>query len=211
MGQTPDALRAEIEGTRTDMSLTMDAIGDRVNPRQAARRQARQARDRISAAREAVMGRVEDATGTVQGAGTAATSQAQSWAEGLQQVPPRASSQVRGNPLAAGLIAFGGGLLLASILPTTERERQVAAKVGQAAQPAVEQAQGAVQDMKQQIQAAAQDAAGQVKDTAAAAAEQVKRDVSSSAQDLSGNARDAAGEVRSQTQDALANPGNRGT
>lgn len=207
MGQTPDAVRAEIEGTRADMSLTLDAIGDKVSPRQAARRQVRQARNRLDAARDRIMGTVDHASGTISDMGGGATGQAQDLGQSLREAPERAKSQTQGNPLAAGLIAFGAGLLAASVLPATDRERQVASKVGEAAQPAVEHAQAAAQELKQHVQSTAQDAMGQIKDTASAASAQVKQEGSSSAHDLAGSATDAAGEVRSQAQESVSQPG----
>ena len=49
--------------------------------------------------------------------------------------PAQLTSQARGNPLAAGLIAFGVGLLAGSLLPTSAAEQQAATKVKDAATP----------------------------------------------------------------------------
>ncbi|WIX84268.1 hypothetical protein QRX50_19710 [Amycolatopsis carbonis] len=56
-------------------------------------------------------------------------SAAASAAETLGETPKPVRRGTEGNPLAAGLIAFGAGWLVASLLPGTEREREV---VGQA-------------------------------------------------------------------------------
>ena len=40
-----------------------------------------------------------------------------------------ARQKTQGNPLAAGVIAFGAGWLLSSLLPASEKEKQVAAAV----------------------------------------------------------------------------------
>lgn len=200
MGQTPDAVRAEIEGARADMSRTAEAISNRVSPRQAAQRQVRQVRNRLGGARDTIMGSLDQAAGSVQDMAGAGTDQAHGLIQGLQQSPRTATSQAQGNPLAAGLIAFGAGLLVASIIPASRPERQVAAKVGEAAQPAIDQAQHAAQEMKEHVQGAAQDALGKVQDTARGATEQVKQEASASAQDLAGSAREAAGEASAQAR-----------
>jgi hypothetical protein len=41
----------------------------------------------------------------------------------------QARKRTWGNPLAAGLVVFGAGWLLSSLLPATEREQQAAAQL----------------------------------------------------------------------------------
>jgi hypothetical protein len=100
---------------------------------------------------------------------------------------PRAvRQQTQGNPLAAGLIAFGVGWLVSSTIPASQREQDLARaaqdKAGDLAQPVKEQAQEVAanlqEPMKQsaeQIKATATDAASQTVDHAKSAAADVKQ------------------------------------
>lgn len=191
MGETPDAVRAEIAGTRDDMSQVLSAIEEKVSPSQAARRQAHRLGGRLSGIRTAVMGSVGNVGDAVAGATSGIADSRDNALGSLGQLPDMATSQTAGNPFAAGLIAFGVGLLLGSALPATDVERHAAAKVGEAAQPVVEQAQQAVQDIKEELQDSAQTAVGRVKDSAVSAAEQVKDQASSSANSVGEAARQA--------------------
>ena len=78
--------------------------------------------------------------------------------------------QARGNPIAAGLIAFGVGLLAASLLPETETEKRAGAAVAEKSEGLVEQAKEAGKEMAQELKGTAQEAAQSVKDTAREAA-----------------------------------------
>jgi hypothetical protein len=97
--------------------------------------------------------------------------------------------QTQGNPLAAGLIAFGGGLLLASLLPPTEAEQRVAGKVREQAQPLQDELVRAGQAVGEDLKSSAQDAAEQVKQRAAEATSTVGDDVRTSAGELTQEAK----------------------
>lgn len=197
MGDTPDELRTEIEGTRADMSATLDAMGEKMSPRQVAKRQAGRVTGRVASVRDSVMGTVhrfgDDGTGGMD-------DRTRGMPDRLGQAPDLVKERTQGNPLAAGIIAFGAGLLAASLLPPTDPERRLASAVGERAQPAVARAQGAAEEMKGQLQESAQESAGHLKDAAAERAQRVKEDASSSAQELAGRTREAAQDVRSQAQ-----------
>ena len=121
MSEDPDVIRERIEQTRADLSANVDAVGDALDPRQIAHRQADRVRGRVGAVRDRVMGTVHDARdsvgGTVGDAGGSARSVAGDVASGVRDAPHAVARQTEGNPLAAGLIAFGVGLLAASLLP----------------------------------------------------------------------------------------------
>jgi hypothetical protein len=89
--------------------------------------------------------------------------------------------QAAGNPLAVGLIAVGVGWLVGSLLPASSAEERAAAKIKEAAGPAVT---GAAKDAAASLQDSAQQAAESVKATAADAAATVKDESASSARDV---------------------------
>ena len=81
--------------------------------------------------------------------------------------------QTRGNPLAAGLVAFGLGALLGSLIPSTEPERRAAEAVKDAAGPAVEGAKEMARDAVEQVKPAVQEAGEQLKQAASDAKDEV--------------------------------------
>ena len=46
--------------------------------------------------------------------------------EAIADAPRQVAAKTQGNPLAAGLIAFGAGLLVSSLIPPSEKEREAA-------------------------------------------------------------------------------------
>ena len=98
-----------------------------------------------------------------------------------RQAPDAILEQTQGNPIAAGLIAFGGGLLVASLLPPSETEQRVAGAVVEKAQPVRDELQRAGQEVADDLRSTAQEGAEQVKQRASEAAGTVQEDVRSSA------------------------------
>ena len=158
---------------------------------------ASQTADRVSGTASSAASSVQDAAasaaGTVQDAASTA-------ADAVQQAPQAIRRQTRGNPLAAGLIAFGAGWLVSSLLPASRREQELADQAKQVAQekvqPVLQQVAGEVGD---NLREPAQQAVESVKATAQDAKETVADEGRSAAQDVSGRAQDAAGTVRSST------------
>jgi hypothetical protein len=109
--------------------------------------------------------------------------------------------QTQGNPMAAGLIAFGVGWLVSSLLPATERERQLA----QQAETAVRENKDALlapakqvaQEIGEELKPAAQQAVDEVKATAQDAAQTVKAEGRSAAEDVKGQAQESKEKVQS--------------
>ena len=137
----PEVIRQQIEDTRRELSYDVDALNEKVNPARVVDRRVTAAKGRLSNIKEKVMGSAQDTTsqahgmasnaaGSVQGAASSAADSVQSAASTavstVQQAPDMAIRQTQGNPLAAGLIAFGVGWLVSSLLPASEKEKQLA-------------------------------------------------------------------------------------
>jgi gas vesicle protein len=109
--------------------------------------------------------------------------------------------QTQGNPLAAGLIAFGVGWLVSSLLPASQKEQELAQQAETMLRenkdtllaPAKEMAQ----EMGEQLKPAAQDAVESVKSTAQDAAQTVKDEGQSAVEDVKGQAQDSKDTVQS--------------
>ena len=192
----PDALRAEIEETRANLSRDVNALGEAVTPGNIARRQAGKAKGAAVGLKDKVMGSAENAVSSAQGrasgVGGSVSNTAGGASDAVGSAGRTAKAQAQGNPLAAGIIALGAGWLLGSMLPASSKERQAAAAVKEQAAPLVSQAQDvakdAAQEAAQNLKEPAQQAAESVKSTAQDAAETVKAEGQSAAEDVKSSA-----------------------
>lgn len=109
-----------------------------------------------------------------------------------QHAPEAMRRQTQGNPMALGMVAFGAGLLLATMLPESRREKQLAQQVEPGMRRVVDEAGGAAGEVAADLREEAQHAAEQLKETAfregqalkdeaAEEGKQARRDVGSAA------------------------------
>ncbi len=105
--------------------------------------------------------------------------------------PAPVRQQAQGNPLAAGLVAFGAGLVVAALIPASEKEQQAAVAVKDKAQPLQQQVTDVAKDTAGNLKEPARQAVLAVKDTATDAASTVKDEGTSAAQDVQSQAQDA--------------------
>lgn len=213
----PEVIRRQIEDTRRELSYDVDALNEKVNPARVVDRRVSAAKGRMSNLKEKVMGSAHDTTsqahglasnaaGSVQGAASSAAdsvSSAASTAVGaVQQAPDTVIRQAQGNPLAAGLIAFGVGWLVSSLLPASEKEKQLAQQAESAVKEhkdtLLEPAKQAAQEIGDQLKPAAQQAVDSVKSTAQDAATTVTEEGRSAAADVQGQAQQSKNTVQSQ-------------
>lgn len=200
MGTTPDQLKAEIEATRGRLTSDVDALTDKVSPSAAMHRSTSRAKGRMLAVKDAVIGTAQSTgdsmSSTWQGTGDAIGERAGSARTGTVRA-------ARGNPLAAGLIAFGAGLLVSSLLPSTEAERQAAGTLQERAKPMLDELSDRAKDearsLKDDLQPVAQDAAASVKATAQEAASDVQDTARGEAAGMQDHARDSADTLRSRS------------
>jgi hypothetical protein len=187
----PDVIRDDIARTRGEMEGTVGAINDRVNPQRVYERRTGRMRSRWQRLRDSVMGSGDGST-------TPDTEQARQKAGEAQE---RARRKAEGNPLAAGMIAFGVGALIGSALPETEAERQAAREatdkldVEGTRQRLTERAQ----DVQQTVQQRGQEAAQDVKGTAQSAAQDVKEHGRQEGQRVQQDAKQSGQQVRQES------------
>ena len=100
--------------------------------------------------------------------------------------------RVEGSPLAAGLVAFGAGLVIAGLIPATKAEAQGAQRLKEAAQehgqPVMDQARSAAQEVGEQLKEKASEAAEEVKASAQESADRVKQEAPTGSGDGAGDA-----------------------
>jgi ElaB/YqjD/DUF883 family membrane-anchored ribosome-binding protein len=187
MSDDPNEIRAQIERTRGNLSTDVNTLADTVNPSQVAKRQVSKAKAAVFGVKDKVMGVASNATSSVSDTGS-------SMSDAVTGVPGKLGTQTSGNPLAAGLIAFGVGALIGSLLPASSAEQKAATKVKDTVTPI---ATDAVKEVACNLKEGAQDAVESVKSTATDAAATVKDESTSVAGDLKDQAQDAKDTVQS--------------
>jgi uncharacterized protein YjbJ (UPF0337 family) len=202
MGKSTQELRGDIEHTREDLGETLDAIGERVSPGRIVQRRKARVRHAFSSARESVMGSAESAQGGARQVTQQAGDAASTVADKARQAPEQVVRQTQGNPLAMGLVAFGVGLVVASVIPASKPEQQAAGAIQDTLEPLKERAVEAAREVKDEVQGAAQAAAGEVKDTAAQAASEVRDRAQSSAEHVKDEAQSAASDTKDRAAQA---------
>jgi hypothetical protein len=199
----PEVIRRNIDATRADLSRNVDALTEKVSPGRVVSRNVDKAKSKVGSVKERVMGSDDDPydDGAIGSASDKASSVAGSIGDAATSAPSVARQKTQGNPLAAGLIAFGVGWLASSLLPASEKEQQAASAVKDKASehsdtltaPLKEAAAGA----KDNLAGPAQEAVQSVKGTATDAAAHVKDEAVSAKDDVTGSAKHATSEVQS--------------
>jgi len=185
---TPEQIQQDIEGTRRALSDDVDRLAEKVSPGKVVGRRVDRVKSGAASMRERVMGTLPDphevkghAGSAASSMGNAASNAASTVGDAVTAAPQKVRQQTQGNPLGAGLVAFGVGLVIASLLPATEPEKQVA-------QRAEETARGPVQEkameVAQPVLESAKESAQQVKQTAAAAVSDTVDEARSAAEDV---------------------------
>jgi gas vesicle protein len=189
----PDEIREDIERTRADLGQDVDALADKVNPSKIVDRKTRRVRQGFTNLKEKVMGAADDAGSSAHDAASHVGDAAHHAGDVVKDVPHKAASATRGNPIAVGLIAFGVGWLAASLLPASRAEQQAAERAKDAAAPLVDQVKEVAQETAQNLKEPAKEAAEAVKDRATEAAHTVADEGKSAASDIKDEAQQAAG------------------
>jgi hypothetical protein len=172
--EDPDRLRGDIERTQRNLSSDVNLLAEKVTPGQIVNRRVTRARRTMTSLRDRVMGTATDTMSTATDhAGDAASSIAQ----GVSEAPGAVRRGTEGNPLAAGLIAFGAGWLVSSLVPASDKEQQLAGQAKDWArehgQPVADKAGQVAEQLKDNLREPAQDAVSSVRTTATDAASTV--------------------------------------
>ena len=201
MGTRADEIRHDIERTRADLGATIDEVGDRVSPKQMARRGKDRTRQRFRDAKDRVMGSAGSAKDRVKNGAGSAREKVMGSAE---EAPHQMQDQIQGNPLAAGLIAFGAGALLASMLPGDRTSREAAQALSEKAGPMVDRAKAEVKEaggaMGENVSRSAKDSAHHLQDQARESAEHVKQDAKASGEHMKEESRRASENVEEESR-----------
>jgi gas vesicle protein len=191
VGATETELKREAEVQRARMGETLEAIGDRLSPPRMVERRKAAVGQTVRNVKERVMGSPsyqEPGQGLTKRAGDAMSSAGdtlQSATQKVQHAPEALADQARGNPIAAGIVAFGAGLLMATVFPKSSTEQRL---VGEA-QPQLRQA-------AEELKGMGRDVADDARDEAKRATEAVKSAGSDAASNVRDQARTSTEELR---------------
>ncbi|WP_111720471.1 DUF3618 domain-containing protein [Homoserinimonas sp. OAct 916] len=181
MSDSPDAIRADIERTQRDLGENVDALADKVDPSKIMDRQADKVKNAVGSVKDRILG-TDDGDNS-------------SMTDSVSDAKDRAVAKAQGSPLAVGLIAFGVGLVVASLFPASRVERDAASTVKEQAQPLIDEATETAKEIGEHLKEPAHDAAAAVKDAATDAVENVQATGQNAAHAVSDRAQSAQANI----------------
>ncbi|MHA7861853.1 DUF3618 domain-containing protein [Tessaracoccus sp. Y36] len=212
MTDNPEEIRRDIERTRTDLSNNVNALADSANPTRVAQRQMDKVKGSARGLKERVFGspydpydegmmgdakdRVGDARDTMAHAVDDATHK-------VQEAPHKVRRSTQGNPISAGLIAFGLGALIGGLIPSSRTEQELASQAKEKAQPLMDEAKVMAQDAMDNLKPSAQLAADSVKEAAQEGTGHVKDDAQHAVDEVKGQTQRSVEDVRSDDRNPL--------
>jgi len=194
-------LRNEAADRRDAIARDVELVTDRVAPGRIAERQKAKFGQSVGNARNRVFGSPEPSqtrfTEALSDSSDSSSSESPSLSEkasgALENVkettPDSVGEFTEGNPLAAGLIGLGVGLLAATLIPSTREEQQIADKTQDRIDSAATEIARSGQSAAENIQPAVTESATSVKESAVASADSVKGDAKSAADEVKDTAK----------------------
>lgn len=187
MAEESDRIARDIEATRSSLVRDVDALADRTMPNRVVRRRWTQVKEKVMGTPRqnrngsTVHDRARSVAGKAEDVG-------EHIADAVREAPQAIAERTQGNPIAVGLIAFGAGLLVASLVPTTEFEEGVGQQVKENApdmvEPLREPLMESGQRLKEDVSQSVGQAADEVKQTAKDSARTVADDTKAAAQQM---------------------------
>lgn len=192
--QEIDQLRDDAARQREAIAVDLEYVGDRVSPGRIVERRRAVVVKRLGGVRNSVFGSPEPrhSSGTMaDDSGDSLGDKASGAVDSLnEKTPDSVSGFAEGNPLAAGLIGLGVGLLAATLIPETREEHKIA-----------DQAQGHLDSLAGDLGQGGRQAADNLKPAAQDAAQNVKGSAQDSAQSVKSDGQDAANAVKDKAKD----------
>lgn len=207
MSTDPSELRAQIEQTRSSLSDDVDALAYEANPKTMAHRQVQKVKAKGTRVIDRILGTAEDvkdaALDKVHAATDAIGGAASDAGDGVANLPATTRAQAQGNPVVAGLVAFGLGMLIAAAIPPSEKEQELAETLKDKSQPLVDHVSDVVKEVGQNLAQPAGEAVDALKETAAEAVANVRDEGSAAVSDVQGEMQDSAAEVTGSAKDSV--------
>jgi hypothetical protein len=218
MATEAERIRHEIATTRTELARNVERLARDVerlahqsDPGRPVGRFGsflRRVKDRTMGSSERAASTVADAASDVTGrlqevgggvadrlhhAGQSAAETLHDVGHSVQQAAQKVTRDGQGSPVGVGLIAFGGGMLAAALIPETDAERRAAQELSERAGPIVEP-----------LREAGRALAGDVGESVGAAGEHVRAAAAEGAAHVQSVASDGVAEVRTVASEGMA-------
>lgn len=210
----PDQLAATTRRTQDQLSGDITRLTDRVNPQQFVGTRREKVSKGLSSVKDRVMGIGASATQTAKETAQSAAGSAQdargSARSAAGSAPDAARDKAAGNPVAAGLIAFGTGWLLSSLIPVSDAEQKAAAHVEEHASGVTDSVKQSAQDIAANLKEPVRDAAQSVQQSAGEAADRTGQHMKSAASEVQEHAQGAAQDVKNDGSDTRRGPNDTG-
>ncbi len=188
----PDKLADDARRTQDSLRGNVTRLTERVNPEKFVGSRRQKVSQTMSSVKDQIMGAKDDIAGEAKDRARSAADSAQNAGGGSGNTPEAVRDKTQGNPIAAGLIAFGAGWLASSLLPASDTEKKAASKLeDHAAEPLKQSAQEVAGNLKEP----AQQAARAVQETTQDAANRTTEHAKSARSDVQGHAQDAKNDV----------------
>ena len=195
-----DQLRIEADARRQAITGDVDMLTDRVLPSRIVERQKARFSQRVSTARDSVFGtpdhrRPASSHGAGDDSGTSLAERASNATDHVKNAPGAVAEFADGNPVAAGLVGLGLGLLAATLIPASRAEQKiardiepqietVATELARSGQAAVDEVKPAALAAKDEVADSAKESAHEVQEHAHGAAEKLRDTAKSDVDDL---------------------------
>jgi hypothetical protein len=163
MAKEADRLVREIEATRKDLVRDVDRLTEHASPTRLVGRRLERMREGMRSLKDRVIGVSEDAASTVADVGGA-----------VHEAPKKLAKVAQGSPVGVGLIAFGGGMLAAALIPESPAERRAVRQLSENLAPVLEPLQEAGRALAGDVRSTVETAAGEVRSTAADSAGEIR-------------------------------------
>jgi len=199
MAEEPDRLRQNIEDTRASLTRDVDLLAEKTSPAKVAQRRWTSVKEKVMGssdhARHAATESASTAISTVQDKasqlGDAASGTAHDAADAVRDAPRTVAAQTQGNPIAAGVIAFGVGMLAATLIPASDVERRAGRQLKDNTGDLTDRVKDVATEMKDDLAGTVQHAVAEVKVTAQDAVQTTRDQAQSSAADAKDQTRQA--------------------
>lgn len=195
--QSIEDLRLEADQRRAAISRDVELVTDRVAPGRIADRQKAKFRQGVGGVRDSVFGTSDRNRSSDSDDSSLRDRAGDKLGDLNEQTPDSVGEFTEGNPLAAGLIGLGVGLLAASLIPTTREEQNLADRAQDSIDSAAKSLAQSGQQTAESVKPAAEGAAQNVKSSAQDSADSVKSDAKGAAKDVQSSAQSKAQDVRS--------------
>ena len=186
----PDQLERDVTKTRQQLGSDVDRLNEKASPKTVVTTRVDKLKSGANSVKERLMGaadkdKAKDKAGDL--AGTAkdkADALSAKVGDAAGDAPAALRDKAQGNPIAAGLIAFGVGWLVSSLAPASSAEQDAAEKIEANAGTVIDPLKQSAQEVAGNLQQPLQDSAEHLKGKATDAADRTAQHAKSATGDV---------------------------